>query len=209
MVLCIAAMLLLGTTVQAADQKHRDQQDRVTKRYRQAQPISFIERGVKFFVYPNGEIDFRFLNRRSRSRNVDWNDRRYNAPGSYGYYNRPAGTKYDYYGRLKKVGVNYINYDRYDRVRRIGSIILRYNRRGLVNQIGGLHIYYNRYAKIRHVEGNVHFDGCEFCGAGSCNVPHDPYFNQNRRLKQYNQDDDYYKNRKRKKRHDDDDDDDD
>ncbi|MEW7292978.1 hypothetical protein [Aquimarina sp. 2304DJ70-9] len=215
--LFIAALLLVGTTAQATDHKHSDHQDRVTNRYLNSQPIVFVRGGVKFFVYPEGTIDFKVLKRGVRPRHTDWNNNRHSTPGSYGYYNRPyynhRGIKYDYYGRLKKVGLNYISYDRYDRVRRIGSVYLRYNRRGLVSQIGGLHIYYNRYSRIKFVEGDVHYTGCGYCGIDGCTATHDPYFNQNWRPKymHHNNDDNhYYKNRKRKKKyHNDNDDDDD
>lgn len=209
MILFIAALLLIGTTAQATDQLS-DHQDRVTKRYHQAQPIVFIQNGVKFLVYPNGEVDFRTV--RNRSRNHTWSSHRgFNTPGGYYGYtprSRHGFVRYDYYGRLKKVGLNYLTYDRYNRVRRIGSIYIQYNRRGLAHQIGGLYIYYNRHGNIRHVEGNVYDDGCGFCGIDGCSIGHDPYYNQNWRAKRYDDDRHHYKNRKRNKRYHDDDDDD-
>ncbi len=217
MVLFIAALILVGTTAQATDHKHLDQKDRVTKRYHHTQPIVFVEGGVKFFVYPEGDIDFKIL-RRNRSHHVNWNTRNgFNTPGgSYGYYNpNHRMVRYDHYGRLKKVGPNYISYDRYNRVRRIGTIYVRYNRRGLLYKVGGLHIFYNKYGAIKYVEGEIHYSGCGYCGIDGCTITHDPYYNQNWKPKQYRKyndnDDHYYKNRKRKKRyhHDDDDDEDD
>ncbi len=216
MVLFIAALLLVGTTAQAADHQHSDHHDRVTKRYQHTQPIVFIQGGVKFFVYPEGEIDFKIL--RTRSRQNVWSSHgSFNTPGGYYGYNNASPyhkmVRYDYYGRLKKAGPNYINYDRYNRVRRIGSTYIRYNRRGLAYQIGGLQIYYNRYGNIKYVEGNVHYTGCGYCGIDGCTITHDPYYKQDWRPRYNNRDNDdhYYKNRKRKKRynHDDDDEDDD
>ncbi len=216
MVLFIAAMLLVGTTAQATDYKHSDHQDRVTKRYHHTQPIVFIEGGVKFFVSPEGDIDFKILRTRSRTRQPhwNWNNNIYGAPGSHAYYNPYRRTvRYDYYGRLKKVGVNYISYDRHNRVRRIGTVIVRYNRRGLLYKIGGLHIFYNKYGKIRYTEGDVHYNGCGYCGIDGCSITHDPYYNQQWKPQyrnHHNDDNQYYKNRKRKKKyHDDDDRDDD
>ncbi len=216
MILFIAAMLLAGTTAKATDHKHSDHQDRVTKRYHHTQPIIFIEGGVQFFVYPKGDVDFKTL-RRNRSNRRTWNNNQgFNSPGGYYGYRRPYhnNVRYDYYGRLKKVGPNYISYDRYNRVRRIGTITIRYNRRGLLYQVGGLHIFYNRYNRIKYVEGNVHYDGCGYCGIDGCKITHEPYYRQGWKPKHYkhddDDDDDHYKNRKRKKRyHDDDDDEDD
>ncbi len=213
MVLFIAAMLLVGTTAKATDQKYTDHQDRVIHRYQNSRPIIFVEGGVKFFIYPEGTVDFKILKRGVRANPTDWNRNRYNSPGSYGYHNRPhynhRGIKYDYYGRLKKVGATYINYDRYDRVRSIGTVSIRYNRRGLLHQIGGLHIYYNKYNDIKFIEGNVHYNGCGFCGMNGCSITHDPYYKQHWKSKYRNHHDHYYKNRKRKHKYDDDDDDDD
>ncbi|WP_299311976.1 hypothetical protein [uncultured Aquimarina sp.] len=203
MILFIAAMLLVGTAAQAADQKLSDQVDRVTKRYRNAKPIVFVESGVTFFVYPNGEIDFKTP--RKRNHRVNWNSRNYNAPGSTrGYkYNNRFTVRYDYYGRLNRVGITTIGYNKNNKVRRIGSVLMRYNRRGKLAQVGGLRIYYGKNNIIRHIKGNIHHTGCGYCGVNECNITHDPYYNFNRRSNHYNKGghDDHYKNRKRKKKY--------
>ncbi|WP_299440819.1 hypothetical protein [uncultured Aquimarina sp.] len=213
MILFIAAMLLVGTAAQATDQKLSDQVDRVTKRYRYAQPIVFVEGGVKFFVYPNGEIDFKTPKRRNYN-NWDRNSRNYNSPGhTRGYrYNNRFTVRYDYYGRLKRVGLTTIGYNRFDQVRRIGSVLMRYNRRGKLAQVGGLRIYYGKRGRIKHIEGNIHYTGCGYCGVDGCSITHDPYYNFNARSNYYDQDDHnrndhHYKNRKRKKKSSDQDDD--
>ncbi len=213
MVLFIAALMFVGTTAEAADHKNSDHHgNRVAKRYHRAQPIVFIEAGVKFFIYPEGEIDFKIL--RTRSRQNVWNNTNgFNTPGGYyGYRNNTPHhrtVRYDYYGRLKRVGSNYIAYNRYNQVRRVGTVILRYNRRGLVNQVGGLRIFYNKYNKIRYVEGDVHFSGCGYCGINGCTMPHDPYYDQRIQPRHFDKRDHnhYYKNRKRFKTYRDDDDD--
>ncbi len=205
-ILFIAVMLLVGTAAQAADQNKSDQVDRVTKRYRNAKPIVFVENGVRFFVYPNGEVDFRTPRRRNYD-NWDWNSSNYNTPGNnrnYRRHNNRFTVKYDYYGRLKRVGLTTISYNRFDQVRRIGSVLIRYNRRGKVAKIGGLHIYYGKRGRIRHIEGNVHYTGCGYCGIDGCSAPHDPYYNIQGRSNHHdwNQEDDFYfKNRKRNKKH--------
>ncbi|AXT50010.1 hypothetical protein D1818_03890 [Aquimarina sp. BL5] len=212
MILFIAAMLLVGTAAQAADQKLSDQVDRVTKRYRYAQPIIFVEGGITFFVYPNGEIDFKTPRQRNYN-NWDWNSRNYNSPGrTRGYrHNNRFTVRYDYYGRLKRVGLTTIGYNQFDQVRRIGSVLIRYNRRGKLAKVGGLRVFYGKRDRIRHIEGNIHYTGCGFCGVDGCNITHDPYYNFNRRSNHYKGDDSddddsrHYKNRKRKN-HDDDDD---
>lgn len=205
-ILFIAAMLLIGTTAQANDQKQSDQINRDAKRYRAVQPVVFFEGGVTFYVYPNGEMDFKTLHHKKNQR-VDWNNGRYNSPGHTRRY-RPStrfSIQYDYYGRLKKVGNSYINYNSFDQASRIGSVAIQYNRTGLVSKIGGLHIYYNRYNKIQYVEGNVHYNGCGYCGVTGCTTSHGAYYTNKRshtynRNHKYNNDknDHIYKNRKRK-----------
>lgn len=212
MILFIAAMLLIGTTAQATNQELSDQVDRVTKRYRDTQPIVFVEGGIRFFVYPNGEIDFKTPRRRNYN-NRDWNTRNYNTPGrTRGYRSNNRFTvRYDYYGRLRRVGITTIGYNRFDQVKRIGSVLIKYNRRGKLAKIGGLHIYYGKRGRIKHIEGNIHHTGCGFCGVDGCSITHDSHYNFNRKSnhkdwKNHN-DDDNYKNRKRKKKYNNHDDD--
>lgn len=211
MILFIAVLLLAGTTAQATDQKLSHHKDGVTKRYHHTQPIIFIEGGVKFFVYPDGGIDYKVIKRRYKPRYGHWNSNAYNAPGAYRHHRPNNFIKYDYHGRLKKVGRNYITYDRYNRVRRVGTVSMRYNRRGLVYQIGGLHIYYKKYGRIKFVEGSVHYNGCGYCGIDGCSITHGSYYKHNWKQKQYDHDDDdddhNYKDRRRRKKHNDDDDD--
>ena len=198
----MAALLLVGTTAEATDNQLSDHHGNgVAKRYNRAQPITFVEGGVKFFVYPEGEIEFKILRNRNRTRqaNWGWNSNVHSTPGSQRYHNtyrRPV--RYDYYGRLKRVGSNHIFYDRYNRVRSVGTVQMRYNRRGLLHQVGGLHIFYTKHGRIKYFDGSVHYTNCA--------TPQSPYFEQNRTNRHYN-DDHIYKNRKRKKRYDDDDDD--
>ncbi len=211
MILFIAVLLLTGTTARATDQTNSDHKKRVTKRYTNAQPITFVEKGIQFFVYPNGDIDYKIL-RRYRNQN-NWGRNANNSPGTYrdrNPYNR--FVQYDHFGRLKKVGSNYISYDRYNRVRRIGSVSIRYNRNGLVHQLGSLQVFYNRYGRIRYTKGNVHYTECGYCGTHECDMTHNPHYNQNWKQKydddddddNDNDDDDNYKYRKRKKRSNDD-----
>ncbi len=208
-VLFIVVMFLIGTTAQATDQRYADDQNRVMNRYRNAQPIFFVEGGITFLVYSEGEIDFEKPRRRYRH-HTDWGNRHQSAPGhSQNYKHRSRHTvRYDYYGRLNRVGLTTVSYNRYDQVRRIGSVLVRYNRRGLVSKIGGLHIYYNRYGTIKHMEGAVHYTGCGYCGINGCSASHTPYYDFDKNRRHYNHDN-YHHYKKRKKKHNDDDDDND
>ncbi len=200
-VLFITALLTLGTAKQAIANDKQIKKEIITKRHpKQVQPIVFLQKGIKFFIYPDGSIDYRVP---KKHQNRHWRNIPYPTPGEYRYNNRRNSfITYDYYGRLKRVGNIYINYDRYRRASRIGNVIIRYNRRGLVRQIGGLTIYYNRYNQVRYTEGHIYHNGCGYCNISNCSIDHPPYYRQHSKHQNHYK----YQNRKRKKRYDDDDD---
>lgn len=120
------------------------------------EPISFLERGIEFFVFPNGDFDF--------------NTRPQDSQGDYFY--RTAGKRnngtaaarrpmnygvlieHDSFGRVRRIGNTFINYDNRDRVNRIGSVYMRYNRFALC-QIGGMRIIYNYRGEIVDTIGSI------------------------------------------------------
>lgn len=142
----VASVLMTSTFVNAFES---------STRYRFDEPISFVERGVAFFVFPNGEFDF--------------DTRPGDSQGSY--YFKTAGRRgaavatgrpinygtlitHDSFGRVRRVGNTFINYDHRDRVSRIGSVFMRYNRFALT-QIGGMQLVYNRRGDIIDTIGSV------------------------------------------------------
>ena len=59
--LLLFAGLLIGlTSASATELHHQKKKTKIdkTKRYRYAQPIMFVERGVEFLVFPDGSFDF-------------------------------------------------------------------------------------------------------------------------------------------------------
>lgn len=122
--------------------------------YRDAEPIKFMERGIEFFVFPNGEFDF---NTRPSGPRATVNTT-YGAPGvyttSYGPANYGVRVEHDNFGRVRRVGNVFINYDGHNRVKRVGSVYMRYNSFALT-QVGGLRIIYNRRGCIIDVIGFV------------------------------------------------------
>lgn len=125
--------------------------------YNEEEPIQFIERGIEFFVFPNGEFDFN--TRPEDGNNGDYyfktagkrastiNER--HCPENYG-----VRIERDAFGRVRRVGNTFINYDAFDRVKRIGTVYMRYNNFALT-QIGGLHIVYDRRGRIVDMFGTV------------------------------------------------------
>jgi hypothetical protein len=157
--------------------------------FNQNEPITFTERGVAFFVFPNGDFDF---NTRPEA-------------DTGGYYFRKANTKesarrsnpinygvlieFDYFGRVRRVGNTFINYDSRNRVSRIGSVFMRYNRFALV-QIGGLHLVYNHLGEIVDYVGSVKHTGFTYNNFGNPYAQNTGYPCGNSYGYDYN--DDYY-----------------
>lgn len=154
--LLVAANLLVGSLALAAEKTTFSDFERnvAYSNYMDAEPIVFMERGIEFFVFLNGDFDF--------------NTRPQDSQG--GFFYRRGGTRgttaaavnygvrieHDSFGRVRRVGNTFINYDNRNRVSRIGTVYMRYNRFAL-SQIGGMQIVYNRRGMIIRTIGEVNF----------------------------------------------------
>lgn len=152
--LLVANILLLGNVAKASELLFTDAETRT--RFSFEEPIAFNERGIEFFVFPNGDFDFNTRSQDSqgtyfyKSAGKKGNDRKVNKETT----NYGTLIEFDSFGRVRRVGNTFINYDFNDRVNRIGSVYMRYNRFAL-SQIGGLKIIYNRFGDIVDMVGNV------------------------------------------------------
>mgnify|MGYP005992786583 CR=1 FL=1 len=117
--------------------------------------VTFIEKGVQFHVYLDGEFNFE----RPR-RNYSYYD--YNGSR---YQNYSLRIDRDHRGRIKRVGKNSIRYDYRGNVSRIGNIRLYY-RNGLLRKIGNLKITYDNWGDpyfhgsvnaINYYNSDIHF----------------------------------------------------
>lgn len=117
--------------------------------YRDAEPIEFRERGISFYVFPNGDFDF-------NTGNGSYIARRDGVPATNVADRGVRGIKieHDSYGRVRRVGNTFINYDYYGRVKRIGSVYMTYNSFALT-RIGGMRLFYNYHGQIVGVTGFV------------------------------------------------------
>ncbi len=123
--------------------------------YSYNEPIEFMERGISFFVFPNGEFDF-------NTRPDDTYGNYYYKGAGRRYENNERRNQFNYgvliendsFGRIRRIGNTFINYDFNNRVSRIGSVFMRYNRFALA-QIGGLQLVYNRFGEIIDSYGSV------------------------------------------------------
>lgn len=162
--LLFVGLLLSVTTTQAnvmSSQIHGSENG-LTNRYRYAQPIQFVERGVEFFVFLTGEFDFNthpvnYRRGRRSTVNTTYGAPRVRARGNrYNTRNVGVRVEHDVNGRVRRIGNLFINYDRFGRVKRIGSLYMRYNNRhGLLKQIGGLQLQYNRRGRLIRQFGSI------------------------------------------------------
>ena len=139
------------------------QNSRFVSNYGDINPIEFVERGVAFYVFLDGEFDFNTQPNASFYKNSNENRTRNGRTTntrtlsfSNTYYGTSSGIRieHDYMGRVRRVGNVFINYDAFGRVKRIGSVYMRYNSFAL-KQVGGLRIIYNRRGQIIDIVGFV------------------------------------------------------
>lgn len=135
LVLIIAAVFLGSFTTTAATVE-----DKVaTVNYRYGNSFIFVENGVTFSVYPDGEFDFYIDNRV----NVGVGARVGNVGITFNSgYNYNPFVQYDDYGAVIQVENVPIYYDYYGRVSQIGGVDVWY-RNGRVRRLGGLNVFYN------------------------------------------------------------------
>ncbi len=99
-----------------------------TIKYNYSDAVNFIEKGIEFYIYTNGEFDF--------------NTRK----NSYYYNRRNTGVSIerDYRGRIRRVGSAFIDYNRYGNVARIGNVAISYYQ-GQLTRVGNLSVRYDNW----------------------------------------------------------------
>jgi len=141
-----ALLLFLGimsfVTVSANDKNVQTERVITINSYDEA--VTFVERGVQFHVFLNGDFEFENPNRQYYRHN----NRRYSQNN--------IRIDRDYKGRIKRIGANYIRYDYRGNVTRIGNIRIYY-RRGFIRKVGDLKVSYNNWGDP-YFHGNVHRD---------------------------------------------------
>ncbi|MDT7827061.1 hypothetical protein RQM65_00095 [Pricia sp. S334] len=127
------SVLFVGTS--GAFAKALDTPENLESRaYRYDDSFIFVEDGITFSVYPDGEFDFYIENQVS--------GRRHGITFNSGYNYNPY-VQYDDYGAVIQVENVPVFYDHYGRVVQIGDVDIDY-RRNRVRRVGGMHVYYNR-----------------------------------------------------------------
>src|SRR6218665_3614266 len=115
--LLVASILLVGSVANASDVIKTDEERRM--RYSFDEPISFTERDIEFFVFPNGEFDF---NTRPEDSQGDYFYKTAGRRGTVTAERRPVNygvrIEHDSFGRVRRISNTFINYDSRDRVSR-------------------------------------------------------------------------------------------
>ncbi len=168
--LLVASILLVGNVAKASEIINFSG-EAFTNRFSIEEPIEFVERGVTFYVFPNGEFDFNTAN--STNSDVLYRNGRRNFNQTYGVSsNGGVKIEHDAMGRVRRIGNVFINYDFDNRIKRIGSVYMTYNRFAL-SQIGGLRIVYNRRGEIVDMFGSVKGYYSNYHYNTNCNYDYD------------------------------------
>ena len=156
--LATAAIMFVFSSRAASDFKIFETPNLISN-FNDAEPISFLERGIVFYVFPDGQFDFStqpsqgdyFFRSGRRGSNIN----RGPAANNFG----GVRIQRDNFGNIRRVGNVFINYDFNNRISRIGSVFMQYNRFAL-SQVGGLRIIYNRFGQIVDFVGSVNGENC-------------------------------------------------
>ncbi len=146
--LFILGAFVLSTSVQATTSENKVA---IRNAYNYNNSFIFVENGITFSVYPDGEFDFYIDNRFNAGAQI--NLRRASLTFNSGY-DYSSYVQYDDYGAVLQVENVPIYYDYYGRVTQIGDVDIRYNN-GRVRRVGGLYVYYNHRGLFSHHTGYI------------------------------------------------------
>ncbi|WP_299012325.1 hypothetical protein [uncultured Polaribacter sp.] len=137
-ILVLLGMFLMVSTVEAKNGNYLPNNNRGIYAYENA--INFIENGIEFFVFVNGDFDF----------DTRLNNTFYTRNGFRINHNNTRVFR-DFRGRINRIGNTLIRYNIRGNVFRIGNIHMRYFGNRLTN-VGNLFVNYDRW-------GNPFFNG--------------------------------------------------
>lgn len=184
--LLVASILLVGSVANAsAIINYSGEQTRTG--FSLDEPIEFMERGIRFYIFSNGEFDFN--TEQSTGGTVVYRhgiNTTSGAPGRNTFTTNDGGIRieHDGQGRVRRIGNVFVNYDSANRIKRIGSVYMTYNRIALT-QVGGLRITYNRRGEMIGQYGSVK-------GYRSNYTAYETDYNTNSVAENQNEDSHYY-----------------
>lgn len=112
----------------------------------------FVEGGVEFAVYPDGQFDF-FYNSRGNGYHINVVTPHVNISYNAGYNYDPY-VQYDDFGAVIQIEHVPVFYDYYGRIVQAGNVFISYNHFGMISRIGNLHFHYN-HNRFSHYSGYI------------------------------------------------------
>lgn len=149
--IALLGILFLGSTSVVASENHYPTH---YGNYYNGQSYIFVEQGIEFSIFPDGQFDFVFVGGNTGTNvSFHWQSPGVNVSFNSGY-NYDMYVQYDDYGAVVQVENVPIYYDHYGRIVQAGNVEIRYNDRRIV-RVGGMRIHYNSFGYYTHFTGFV------------------------------------------------------
>lgn len=110
------------------------------RNFNHAQSFIFMENGVEFSVFQDGQFDF-FISNYGPNVHAGFSNANVNFSFNTGFDYNPF-VQYDSFGAVIQVENTPIFYDYFGRVNQIGNVLIHYNHFGFVHRIGNMRIFY-------------------------------------------------------------------
>ncbi len=111
----------------------------------------FVENGVTFSVYPDGEFDFYIDGQVQTAAGIHTRNASFTFNSGYNY---DPFVQYDDYGAVIQVEDVPVYYDYYGRVEQIGDVQISYRNNRLYS-LGGMYVFYNNSGFYNHHTGFI------------------------------------------------------
>ena len=154
-ILILASFFLTGATAFATTSTTTADEINHSNRFNRGYGNSFIfiEQGIEFAVFPDGQFDFNVTNYGPDfGAYADFGGVSISFNSGYSY---DAYVQYDDYGAVVQIENIPIYYDHYGRITRAGDVRIRYNNFGRISRVGGLFVHYNRYNSFDYCSGYI------------------------------------------------------
>jgi len=147
----IIGLFIFGTAMALTPETHHPVNN---GSYYDGQSYIFVEQGIEFSVFPDGQFDFVYVGpQNGASATFSWYTPGVNISFNSGY-NYDMYVQYDDYGAIVQVENVPVYYDHYGRIVQAGNVEILYNDRRIV-RVGGMNIYYNNFGYYSHFTGYI------------------------------------------------------